>query len=116
LPISSLVGEGGVLSARRIPAFIRRTISSLVNWSSSFDGPIMSGLSLINDADNDAFRCVYFNRFNLNRFASNFHRSVELFRHMEPGTGGRPYGVLGSIFNEYQMIAAKDGALTLYHF
>jgi hypothetical protein len=69
----------------------------------------------------DAEDCVILNRMNLFRFIEDFKTSVELFELLEPGGGppsdGVPGGrVPGGEFHNYQIIAARDGALNIYHF
>jgi hypothetical protein len=53
---------------------------------------------------------------NLRHFSENFQISVALFEFLERGGGAPSVGVLGGIFTNYRIIAARDGALNIYHF
>ena len=63
-----------------------------------------------------ALQCLSQNRSNLHHFAEAFVRSVELFELMERGGGPPSQGVLGGAYIQYRIIAAKDGALNIFHF
>src|SRR5215212_7552350 len=67
-------------------------------------------------AEIDAYQCVSINRFNLRHFASEFQNSVALFELLERGGGPPSTGVFGGVFILYRIIAARDGALNVYHF
>jgi hypothetical protein len=45
-----------------------------------------------------------------------FQNSVNLFELLERGGGPPSVGVFGGVFSLYRMIAARDGALNIYHF
>jgi hypothetical protein len=56
------------------------------------------------------------NRLNLVRFLDEFQKSVALFELLERGGGPPSVGVFGGPFIHYRMIAARDGALNIFHF
>jgi hypothetical protein len=56
------------------------------------------------------------NRFNLYYFIEEFKRSVALFELLERGGGPPSVGVFGGDFIYYRIIAARDGALNIFHF
>ena len=70
----------------------------------------------IPEAEREAHECVSSNRLNLGRFLDEFQRSVRLFELLERGGGPPSVGVFGGEFVQFRMIAAKDGALNVYHF
>ena len=61
-------------------------------------------------------QCVRFSRMNLGRFLEDFQRSVQLFELLERGGGPPTVGVFGGIFIQFRIIAARDGAMNLFHF
>jgi hypothetical protein len=64
----------------------------------------------------DAYACISLNRYNLSRFLEEFHSAVRLFEFLERGGGPPSVGVFGGQFIKFRMIAARDGALNIYHF
>jgi hypothetical protein len=56
------------------------------------------------------------NKANLTRFLDEFRMSVALFELLERGGGPPSVGVFGGEFMNYRMIAARDGALNIFHF
>ncbi len=56
------------------------------------------------------------NRANLSRFLEEFEISVALFELLERGGGPPSRGVLGGLFINYRIIAARDGAMNIFHF
>jgi hypothetical protein len=60
--------------------------------------------------------CVAANRMNLHRFLGEFTLAVQLFELLERGGGPPSVGVSGGVFIQFRMIAAKEGALSIYHF
>ncbi|MEQ1651901.1 MAG: hypothetical protein ABL897_05380 [Hyphomicrobium sp.] len=63
-----------------------------------------------------AYNCAVINRMNLSRFVIDFQTSVDLFELLERGGGPPTVGIFGGAFTYYRMIAAKDGAMNIYHF
>jgi len=70
---------------------------------------------MANTADDDARNCVLINRANLTHFLNEFQISVALFELLERG-GNPSAGVFGGVFIQYRIIAARDGALNIFHF
>src|SRR4051812_12686370 len=70
----------------------------------------------IPEAEQEAHACIAVNRLNLSRFFEEFQRSVRLFELLERGGGPPSAGVLGGEFIHYRIIAARDGALNIFHF
>jgi hypothetical protein len=97
--------RGGVAGVALLSGDGRRNVAS-----------VSSGKDTMADAED----CVILNRINLDRFLKDFQTSVELFALLEPGGGppsdGVPGRVPGGEFHNYQIIAARDGALNIYHF
>jgi hypothetical protein len=60
--------------------------------------------------------CVQANRMNLGRFFEDFTLAVQLFELLERGGGPPRVGIFGGVFIKYRMIAAKEGALSIFHF
>lgn len=60
--------------------------------------------------------CVSMNRANLQTFASGFIRAGRLFELLERGGGPPHLAVFGGEFVDFRAIAAKEGALNVYHF
>lgn len=60
--------------------------------------------------------CIAIARLDLRRFADDFACSIALFALLERGGQGPSAGVLGGPFIKYRIIAARDGALNIYHF
>ena len=60
--------------------------------------------------------CVHINYVNMHRFLERFQTSVKLFELLERGGQGPSAGVLGGEFIQYRIIAARDGALNIFHF
>jgi hypothetical protein len=67
-------------------------------------------------AEKAACDCISMNRMNLHRFLSEFQTSVALFELLERGGGPPSIGVFGGVFIQYRIIAARDGALNIFHF
>lgn len=67
-------------------------------------------------AEQEAAQIMRINRLNLRRFAEEFSRSVALFQLLERAGGPPSVGVLGGVFVLWRIIAARDGALNIYHF
>ena len=63
-----------------------------------------------------AHECIMANFAGLYRFLSEFQNSVALFEYLERGGGPPSDGVLGGQFTIWRMLAARDGALNIYHF
>lgn len=63
-----------------------------------------------------AYDCVVMNRAGLFRFLMEFQQSVALFEFLERGGGPPSVGVFGGVFINWRMIAAREGALSIYHF
>ncbi len=76
----------------------------------------MSANILIPPDEKDAYECIVLNRMNLFRFAQEFATSVALFEFLERGGQSPSAGVLGGEFIKWRIIAARDGALNVYHF
>jgi hypothetical protein len=76
----------------------------------------VTGISEIPESDRALYQCIGMNRANLSTFADNFQRSVSLFELLERGGGPPSTGVFGGVFIFYRIIAARDGALNLFHF
>jgi hypothetical protein len=76
----------------------------------------MSIDTLIPPDEKDAYGCIVANRANLFRFEHDLARSTALFEFLERGGGPPSAGVLGGEFTIWRMIAARDGALNIYHF
>lgn len=72
--------------------------------------------SVLSREDFDICTCVSVNRLNLTRFVEEFHVAVQLFELLERGGGPPSVGVFGGVFTNFRLIAARDGALSLYHF
>ena len=68
------------------------------------------------ESEADAYQCIFANKATLFIFALNFQFSVQLFEFLERGGGPPSVGVFGFPFTLYRMIAARDGALNIYHF
>ena len=66
--------------------------------------------------DNAIHICITVNRFYLTRFLEEFQNSVLLFEFLERGGGPPSVGVFGGIFIHYRIIAARDGAMNIFHF
>lgn len=66
--------------------------------------------------ENDICECVVMNQLNLRIFGEGLAVAVQLFELLERGGGPPQVGVFGGVFNNYRMIAAKEGALNIYHF
>lgn len=60
--------------------------------------------------------CVSVNRMNLSSFLEDFALAVQLFDLLERGGGPPSVGVFGGVFINYRMIAAKEGAMNIFHF
>jgi hypothetical protein len=60
--------------------------------------------------------CVGMNRVNLHTFAQGFALAAQLFELLERGGGPPQVGVFGGVFIQYGIVAAKEGALNIYHF
>jgi hypothetical protein len=73
---------------------------------------VSSGKETMNDAE----MCVYINYSNLHQFIQAFQTSVALFELLERGGGPPSTGVFGGVFIQYRIVAARDGALNIYHF
>ena len=65
--------------------------------------------------EREVYECIVGNRANLRRFLTDFQTSVALFELLERGGGPPSTGVLGGEFFQYRIIAARDGALNIYH-
>ncbi|WP_147283735.1 hypothetical protein [Bosea caraganae] len=77
----------------------------------------MSETHNVKSVDEDAFcDCVSANRLNLQRFLDEFVETVQLFELLERGGGPPSVGVFGGVFIKFRIIAAKQGALSLFHF
>lgn len=74
------------------------------------------GLVDIPESEKAVYDCVSMNKFMLFRFIMEFQNSVNLFELLERGGGPPSVGVFGGVFSLYRMIAARDGALNIYHF
>jgi hypothetical protein len=69
----------------------------------------------ISEDEQSIVDCIVFNRNNLSTFVENFYHAAALFELLERG-GNPNAGVLGGEFFYYRIIAARDGALNVYHF
>lgn len=70
----------------------------------------------ISSAEESAYQRVIANRSNLLRFLESFEVSVSLFEFLERGGHPPTAGVLGGDFIQWRIVAARDGALNIYHF
>jgi hypothetical protein len=75
----------------------------------------MSIAGSFSEDEKSIVECITFNRNNLSTFVGNFYYSVALFELLERG-GNPSAGVSGGVFINYRMIAARDGALNIFHF
>lgn len=60
--------------------------------------------------------CLAANRLNLSRFYDGFVLAEQLFELLERGGGPPTLGVLGGTFIQFRTIAAKEGAMNIFHF
>lgn len=65
--------------------------------------------------EEDICACVRMNRVNLQTFLGNFAYAAQLFQLLERGGGPPQVGVFGGVFIQFRIIAAKEGALNIYH-
>jgi hypothetical protein len=76
----------------------------------------MSASGVLSESEKLIVRCLEFNRTNLRTFCDDFQLSANLFELLERGGGPPSVGVFGGVFPKYRIIAARDGALNLFHF
>ncbi len=76
----------------------------------------MTDDDLLSPEEEEICLCVSANRLNLAGFVKSFVQAIQLFDLLERGSGPPSVGVFGGIFIEYRIIAAKEGAMNIYHF
>lgn len=81
----------------------------------------MSETPPLSPEEEDACLCVGSNRANLGRFIDEFSLAVLLFEvllfeFLERGGGPPSVGVFGGVFVQFRIVAAKEGALAIFHF
>jgi hypothetical protein len=72
--------------------------------------------TLLTPEETEICGCVADNRLMLSNFFDKFVLAVQLFELLERGGGPPTVGVFGGIFSQFRVIAAKEGAMNIYHF